>query len=159
MKTTHDVVTKIHEYFKTNLNNKMFNNDNKFDIDLSFGNIYEKALALILQDKTIEVKTERDTWKRTGNIAIELYNHNKGCPSGLSVTKANYWATILVDNFKLYGIYILPVDYLKRRVKELMSEEKGRLTRGGDYNASEIALIPIEEIFGHASDNKVDKKK
>ena len=100
--TTHNLVTKIHEYFNANLNKKMFNNNSDFDIDLKFGNIYEKALALILQDSKIEVKTERDKWKTTGNIAIELYNHNKKKPSGLSITKADYWATILVSNFNLY---------------------------------------------------------
>jgi hypothetical protein len=151
--TTKDVVTKIQEYFKANLNKKMFNNNSDFDIDLKFGQIYEKTLALILQDTTIEVKTERDTWKKTGNIAIELHNHHRNLPSGLSVTKADYWATILVDNFKFYGVHILPVDYLKRRVKEIVLSGKGRIIHGGDYNVSEMALIPIKEIFGYAPNN------
>jgi hypothetical protein len=145
---THDVITKIQEYFDNNLDKRMFNNDSNFDIDLKFGQIYEKSLALILQDKQIEVKTERDKWKETGNIAIELFNHNKNKPSGLSVTKASYWATILVHNFKLYSIHILPVDYLKRRVKEIVKSGGGKIVNGGDFNASELALIPIKEIFG-----------
>ena len=147
-----DVITKIHEYFQ-NYNPKMFNNNSDFDIDLEFGQIFEKSLALILQDKKIEVKTERDKWKETGNIAIELYNHNKKAPSGLSVTKADYWATILVDDYKVESIHILPVSDLKKRVKELVSKGYGKIVMGGDFKASEIVLIPIKEIFGYASSN------
>ena len=144
----HNAITKIQEYFDSNLNKKMFNDNSNFDIDLKFGQIYEKALALILQDKTIEVKTERDTWKKTGNIAIELHNHASNKPSGLSVTKANFWATILVDNFNIKSIHILPVSDLKTRVKDIVRNGGGKIVMGGDYNCSEIALIPIEEIFG-----------
>ena len=142
-----DVLTKIQEYFETQ-DPKLFNNTSDFDIDLTFGNVYEKALALILQDKKIEVKTERDKWKETGNIAIELYNHNKNTPSGLSVTKANYWATILVENYDINSIHILPVKKLKTRVKDIVRNGGGKIIMGGDFKASEIALIPIEEIFG-----------
>ena len=148
-----DVVTKIQEYFDTKTDKRMFNDNNKFDIDLTFGQIYEKSLAMILQDKTIEVKTERDKWKETGNIAIEIYNHNKKAKSGLSVTKANYWATILVDDYRVKSIHILPVTDLKERVKEIIRSGKGKIVMGGDFKASEIALIPIKEIFGNASNN------
>ena len=147
-----DALTKIQEYF-AECDPKMFNNNSDFDLDLEFGQIYEKSLALILQDKQIEVKTERDKWKDTGNIAIELYNHNKKAPSGLSVTKANYWATILVDDYKIQSIHILPVSDLKERVKEIVRSGKGRLVMGGDFKASEIALIPIKEIFGYEPSN------
>ena len=150
----HDSITKIHEYFnKQKLDKRMFNNNSNFDIDLKFGQIYEKTLALILKDEKLEVKTERDKWKDTGNIAIELFNHNKGKPSGLSITKANFWVTILVHNFKLYSIHILPVDYLKQRVKDIVKSGKGKVVMGGDFNCSEMALIPIKEIFGYAPNN------
>ena len=99
------------------------------------------------------MKTERDKWVETGNIAIEIYNHNKKAPSGLSVTKANYWATILVEDYKVKSIHILPVSDLKKRVKELVSQGYGKIVMGGDFKASEIALIPIKEIFGYASSN------
>ena len=55
---------------------------NRFDIDLKFGQIYEEKIRKIFAGK-IEVKAERDIWKRTGNIAIEV--RCKGKPSGLSV--------------------------------------------------------------------------
>ena len=150
---THDVVTRIHEYFDAQLNSKMFNKTSDFDFDLKFGEIFEKALALILQDKKLEVKTERDQWVKTGNIAIELHNHNSNKPSGLSVTKADYWATILVDDYRVKSIHILPVSDLKKRVKEIIYSGKGCIKMGGDFKASELALIPIKEIFGYESNS------
>ena len=147
----HNAITKIQEYFDSKLNKKMFNDNSNFGIDLKFGQIYEKTLALILQDKTIEVKTERDTWKKTGNIAIELHNHASNKPSGLSVTKANFWATILVDNFNIKSIHILPVSDLKTRVKDIVRNGGGKMVMGGDLKCSELALVPIKEIFGYAS--------
>ena len=151
--STDKTITKIHEYFEANLDKRMFNNNSNFDIDLQFGQIYEKSLALILQDKKIEVKTERDKWKETGNMVIELYNHNSDKPSGLSITKANYWATILVDDYKVHSIHILPVSELKERVKDIVRNGGGKVVMGGDFKASELALIPIKEIFGYASNN------
>ena len=43
----------------------------KFDLDLEYGQVREDEVANMLQDKKIEVKSERDVWQRTGNIAIE----------------------------------------------------------------------------------------
>ena len=42
----------------------------KFDIDLQYGQVREKIVADMLQDKKIEVKSERGMWLQTGNIAI-----------------------------------------------------------------------------------------
>ena len=43
----------------------------KFDIDLKYGTIREEKIAEMLTNKKIEVKSERDMWMKTGNIAIE----------------------------------------------------------------------------------------
>ena len=43
----------------------------KFDIDLEYGKVREQQVADMLQDKKIEVKSERDVWQKSGNIAIE----------------------------------------------------------------------------------------
>ena len=60
---------------------------------------------------------------------------------------------ILVDDYKVQSIHILPVSDLKKRVKEIVRSGSGRMVMGGDLKASEIALIPIKEIFGYASSN------
>ena len=47
-------------------------NRKKFDIDLEYGKVREKQVADMLQNKKIEVKSERGMWQKTGNIAIEF---------------------------------------------------------------------------------------
>ena len=43
----------------------------KFDLDLEFGQMGEKFVEDLQNGNTkIEVKTERDLWKTTGNIAV-----------------------------------------------------------------------------------------
>jgi len=64
-------------------------NRKKFDMDLKYGKVREKLVADMLQDKKIEVKSERDVWQRTGNIAIEYQSYGK--PSGIQTTEADYW--------------------------------------------------------------------
>ena len=49
----------------------------KFDIDLNYGEVREKQVADMLQNKKIEVKSERDMWQRTGNIAVEYESYGK----------------------------------------------------------------------------------
>ena len=45
----------------------------KFDIDLDFGKVGEKVVEEMFEgDGTIEVKTEREIWKTSKNIAIAL---------------------------------------------------------------------------------------
>ena len=56
----------------------------KFDIDLEYGKVREQQVADMLQDKKIEVKSERDVWQKTGNIAIEYECYGK--PSGINAT-------------------------------------------------------------------------
>jgi hypothetical protein len=43
----------------------------KFDIDLSYGQIREDKVKEMFESKTIEVKSERSWWRKTGNIAVE----------------------------------------------------------------------------------------
>jgi hypothetical protein len=61
----------------------------KFDLDLAYGKVREQRVADMLTDKKIEVKSERDMWVRTGNIAVEYESYGK--PSGIAATEADYW--------------------------------------------------------------------
>jgi hypothetical protein len=117
-----------------------------WDIDLKFGEDFEYSLANTLTLGKVEVKTERDKWKETGNIAIELMN--QGTLSGLTVTKAEWWAHILSFNGNIESVILIPVDKLKRRVKQLVEDGRGKIVMGGDNNVSEIALIQIKDIHG-----------
>ncbi len=53
---------------------------------------------LLTNGKTIEVKTDLK-WKNTGNLYIETvcwsHNNSEWYPSGISTTKAEYWAFVL----------------------------------------------------------------
>ena len=117
-----------------------------WDIDLKFGEDFEYSLAKILTLGKVEVKTERDKWKKTGNVAIELMN--QGTLSGLTVTKAEWWAQVLSYNNKIESVILIPVKKLKRRVKALIKSGKGKIVMGGDNNCSELALIQIKDIHG-----------
>ena len=117
-----------------------------WDIDLKFGEDFEYSLANTLTLGKVEVKTERDKWKETGNIAIELMN--QGTLSGLTITKAEWWAHILSFNNNIESVILIPVDKLKRRVKQLVEDGRGKIVMGGDNNVSELALIQIKDIHG-----------
>ena len=115
---------------------------NKFDIDLSWGQMFEKKLEDILRNKKIEVKTERDIWKVSGNIAIE-YQY-KGRKSGIAVTQAEWWAHILQDNEDIKCILLMPTEELKRVARKHLLEKK---VIGGDNNNSKMLLVTIHELM------------
>lgn len=132
---------KIVEYQRKGLNLKELR---KFDLDLGFGLKYEKSLANVLKMGKVEVKTERDKWFKSRNIAIELSYYGK--KSGLATTEAEWWAHILTLDNDIKGVILLPVKELKRIVKESVRKGCGRIVMGGDDEASEIALIPLKDI-------------
>ena len=115
----------------------------KFDLDLKYGQEREKRLASILdKDKTkIEVKTERDWWFKTGNIAIEIECNGK--PSGVMATTSDYWCHILADGDKDYCRLIFDTKTIKRLAKKYINT----LKNGGDGWRSKFVLIPLAEIF------------
>ena len=120
-----------------------------FDIDLPFGEKYEDTLSALLTENTnnkIEVKTERNIWKTTGNIYVELACREAF--SGLCTTKADWWATILTFDGAIEGIVILPTSLMMKRVKSLIKNNKAEYPiYGGDDEASIGALVPIKELL------------
>ena len=90
----------------------------KWDIDLKFGKSGEDRVANLLnaEQSKIEVKTERDWWYKTGNIAIEI--ECRGKPSGLYATEADYWVHILhkdgKDYCKLFSSLVLSFNYFSK---------------------------------------------
>ena len=118
----------------------------KFDLDLEFGKIGEDFVQDMQNGNTmIEVKTERDIWKNTGNIAVEV--RCNGVPSGVSTTGSSVWVHLLSYNNKIEGGFIFAVDELKDKIRRLLKEKKARLVMGGDFNSSQMALLPIKELF------------
>ena len=101
---------------KVQKTNAKLNNDNKFDLDLKYGQMREKQVHNMFYNKRIEVKTERDWWAKTGNIAIEVECNNK--PSGISVTKCDYWIHVLAIGKKDYCKLVFPIDRIKKLTKK-----------------------------------------
>jgi len=120
------------------------NNDNRFDIDLQYGQVREQELADILQNEKIEVKTERDKWKETGNICIEFQCRGKS--SGIAVTEAKWWVHVLADGDETVGMLMFPTDKLKEIARKAIVN-KAKVVDGGDDNLSKMVLLPLKEIF------------
>lgn len=118
----------------------------KFDHDLEFGRLGEDFVKAFQSENTkVEVKTERDIWKTTGNIAVEIRCNGK--LSGLSVTEADTWIHLLSYDNKIEGGFIFNTGYLKDRIGELHKNKEVKVTMGGDDNLSQMVLVPIGKLF------------
>ena len=83
-------------------------NAKNFDLDLEFGQIWEERVRKIFENEgTIEVKTERDIWRTTGNIVIEIGYKDR--PSGLSITDAKWWIHVLTTHGEFHNAFIFKV--------------------------------------------------
>ena len=117
-----------------------------FDLDLKFGKLGEDFVKDIQDgNNKIEVKTERDIWKTTGNIAIEI--RYKGYPSGISSTESNLWVHLLSYKGVIEGGFMFKVDLLREKIKKLHKSGGLKMVMGGDDNMSQMALLPIKELF------------
>ena len=117
-------------------------NRKKFDIDLEYGQVREQLVADMLQDKKIEVKSERDMWQRTGNIAIEYQSYGK--PSGIDATTSDYWFHNLCIGEETFATLVFNTDNLRRIIKNL---DKKKSVSGGDNNASRMYLLNLQKLF------------
>ena len=120
--------------------------DLKVKEDMLFGKIGEKFTEELFEgNNKIEIKTERDIWKTTGNIAIEIRCNNR--PSGISTTEADTWIHLLAYNGIIEGGFLLKVRVIKDMIKKLHKSGSLNIKMGGDNNASQMVLIPIKELF------------
>ena len=117
-------------------------NRKKFDIDLEYGQVREQLVADMLQNKKIEVKSERDMWQRTGNIAIEYQSYGK--PSGIDATESDYWFHNLCVGDDTFCTLVFDTKSLKRIINNL---DYKRSVSGGDNNASRMYLLNLQKLF------------
>lgn len=124
-----------------------FNDDNKFDIQLSQSLIDQRRLGDIFEEgniRKIELKSESWQWEKKGNICIE-YTCN-GKPSGIAVTEAGYWVHELKRNGKTLVYLMFPIERLRELTRQAYyagNYHKG----GGDGGRSCNVLIPLKEIL------------
>ena len=114
----------------------------KFDLDLKFGRVREQLVADMLQDKKIEVKSERGMWQKTGNIAIEYESYGK--PSGINATEADYWFHHLCIEDDVFCTLVFKVPNLRKLINNL---DYKKTVSGGDHNASKMYLLNIQKLF------------
>ena len=117
-------------------------NRKEFDIDLEYGQVREKQVADMLQDKKIEVKSERGLWQKTGNIAIEYQSYGK--PSGIEATESDYWFHNLCVGDETFCTLVFDTNSLKKIIKNLDSKKS---VSGGDNNASRMYLLNLQKLF------------
>ena len=116
------------------------NNDKRFDIDLQYGQVFEQKVADMLQNKKIEVKTERDMWKSTGNIVVEF--ESRGKPSGIASTEAEYW----FHNLAIGEDIVMTLVFSTKTLRNYITQNMPRMVRGGDNNTSRLYLIKLQEL-------------
>ena len=117
-----------------------------FDLDLEFGKMGEEFTQQVFEGNSkVEVKTERDIWVNTGNVAIEIRCNGK--PSGLSTTESTVWVHLLAHKGVIKGGFIFKVDELKAKIKKLHESNNLKMVMGGDDNLSQMALLPIKELW------------
>jgi hypothetical protein len=114
----------------------------KFDIDLQYGTVREDKIADMLQNKKIEVKSERDLWQKTGNICIEYQSYGK--PSGIDATESDYWFHNLCIGDDEYCTLVFNTATLKKIVKRL---DSFKTVSGGDNRASQMYLLNLQKLF------------
>lgn len=126
-----------------------YNNDFKYDLKL--GQQGETIIAKLLNDSTIEVKTDFIA-TRTGNLYIEFMSRGK--PSGIATTQAKYWIYIILkqntprnefEQEDIETILFFKMEDLKKKCKDWLKFNEPRA--GGDSNTSLGCLISIKELF------------
>ena len=112
-----------------------YNNDFKFDLQI--GQLKEKELGCILDSKKIEVKHDLQALQ-TNNVYVEYYSRGK--PSGISITKSDYYCFCFGKTF-----HLIDTQTLKDRCRKYLGTEREK--SGGDSNTSKGILLPIIELF------------
>jgi hypothetical protein len=127
-----------------------FNNDNKFDFQLSEALVAERRLAKIFTSsklEKVELKTESWIWERTGNFCVEFRQNGK--PSGIAVTEADHWVQELKTMDDQTLCYLMfPIERLKELARKAFAE--GRVSwEGGDGGRFSNILIPLDWLKPH----------
>ena len=114
----------------------------KYDLDLQYGEIREDKIRDMLENKKIEVKSDRGRWMETGNICIEYECWGK--PSGIRATESDYWFHNLCVGDKEFCTIVFDTNMLRLIVNEL---DSFKTVAGGDHNASRMYLVSLQKLF------------
>jgi hypothetical protein len=109
--------------------------NNNFEFDLQLGQVAERNLGYLFDNCKVEVKRDFLALK-TGNIYVEY--ESRGKSSGLSKTKANWYAFVLSEQLVIF----IETEKLKH-----ICRTKGEIKFGGDNNTSKGIVLPIKELY------------
>jgi hypothetical protein len=114
-----------------------YNPSKEYDISLSFPR--KDSLH-------IEVKFDKYATK-SGNLCFEMFDH-KGQPSGIMATEADLMVFLVAKslNDKNKMVFEFDVHKLRKFIEYHMDSGEYKIVKGGDGNAFEMMLVPIEEI-------------
>tara|TARA_R110000751_G_scaffold111860_2_gene210529 strand:- start:1620 stop:1976 length:357 start_codon:yes stop_codon:yes gene_type:complete len=110
---------------------------NDFRYDLKLGQIKEKELGDILNNKSIEVKTDLKA-AETGSVFVEY--ESRGKPSGISKTEADYYCFVVSED----SFILIKTKKLKEKCRKLLNTNLD--LRGGDSNTSKGILLPLLQL-------------
>ena len=107
---------------------------NRFDLDLADGEFGEDLVRSLFDGRTkVEVKTDLKSLK-TGNVFVETHAH--GEPSAISITDADYWATVVGTR-----VVFIPVPQLKAMLPY------GAKAKGGDNMEFDGVLLRLPKLL------------
>jgi len=112
-----------------------YNSDFKFDLEV--GQVKEKELGDIFNNKKIEVKYDLQALD-TGNVYVEY--ESRGKRSGISTSESEFYCFAFGDTF-----HLIETKLLKSRCRKYINTKRDK--RGGDNNTSKGILLPIKELF------------
>ena len=116
--------------------------NSNFKHDLEWGKQGEIVVGEIQEGEKTEVKSERDIWQKTGNIAVEYESYGK--KSGIKATESDYWFHNLCMGDEVYATLVFRTDVLRRIIESL---DYTKSVNGGDHNASRMYLLNIQKLF------------
>ena len=130
-------------------------NTSDFDIDLDWSSVYEQEVVDMFEHNgSIEVKAERDQWRRSGNVAIELYRIYKDSGNkkytGVITSSAYWWHISFVLNNETRRCITMKTKELRALVKKFGYENKYKVISMGDKDSKFTTygmLIPIDELL------------
>jgi hypothetical protein len=117
-----------------------------FDIDLAQGILKEGELGRILSlgGSRIEVKTDYKA-AQTGNVFVEYEQAGpptyKPRPSGVAITVAEWWVTVLMNRDAVHCVLVNPTEYIKKVGRIALG--KGMKAKGGDNDLYRGVLVPL----------------
>lgn len=105
-----------------------------FDVNLAEGRLAETELVRLLGGEA-KVEVKRDLMApTTKRVAIEY--RCRGKPSGIATTTAEWWAFHIGSRF-----FLVRTDELREAARKFY--ELGYHTKGGDDEAAEMVLMPL----------------